>query len=472
MLGNPTRNGNAERDPDESNRAKNNHTVTVIVSVLTALAGLGIFFLGSENPAWQLTILGCIYLACSVVGIFSLSYLFPKGSFLAGILCLSLTFGICMMATSASLTGLGFPSAIIYLIFILSISSTISKPRQSNLLAGAGIIVASVTALLSEFSPIQQISNHLVQVVTPAILGILLITYITLLLNQSVSTTLRTRLITILIALVIIPLAILSVYQSKFLFNVLNDETNRLLLVTAEQTALGLDDFLSSEKMAIAESAKTKAFISYLELSPDQRADSPEEQAVKLAMSVLDGNKIAEAGELSSYALLDMQGVNLYDSLLDMPGSEITPVSLLSIGIDPETINHGQRLNEGNQLYFQIPAESGVIYMSPVHMPNSTRSFFYLSSPVRNQENKIIGVLRRRYDGIVLQQQIMAKIHLLGENTYPILFDENNIRLADTFTPQYIYKSVAPLSSADIKLLKTNRRLPDLPDRMLSTNLH
>lgn len=470
MLGNQVRNENAERDPDKSNRAHNYRTVTVAVSVLTALAGLGILLLGSENPAWQLSVLVCLYFACSVVGIFSLTYLYPKGAFLTGILLLSLFLGICMMTTSASLSGLGFPSAIIYLIFILSVSSTISKPRQGNLLAAAGIIIASVTALLSEFSPIHQISNHLAQVVTPAVLVALLITYLILLLNQSVSTTLRTRLITILIALVIIPLAILSVYQSKFLFNVLNDETNRLLLVTAEQTALGLDDFLSSEKKAIAESAKTKAFVNYLELSPDQRKDSPEEQAVKLAMSVLDTNKIAEAGELSSYALLDIHGVNLFDSLLDMSGSEITPVSLLSIGIDPETINHGQRLDESAQLYFQIPAESGVVYLSPLHMPNSTRSFFYLSSPVRNQGNKVIGVLRRRYDGIILQQKIMAKINLLGKNSYPILFDENNIRLADTFTPQYIYKAVAPLSSADIKLLKTNRRLPDLPDRMLSTN--
>jgi GAF domain-containing protein/HAMP domain-containing protein len=451
-------------------QAQNVRSVTVIVSLLTAASSLGAFLLTLNQPAWQLILLGTVYFVCAIFCIFALVILYARGAFLAGIIGVSLAFGLSMMTTSAVLSGLGFPAAIIYLIFIMIVSSTIANARQGNLLAGVGILIAGITALFSDFSPIEQVSNPLVQVFTPAILGILFMVYVIMLLMQSVTANLRTRLVSTLLAMVLIPLTILSIFQSQFLVNILQDETFHSLQIAADQTALGLDDFFTNHQQAVTAAAQIDAFAQYLELAPEQRHGSPEEQAVLLAFTALEANKKAAAGELSSFALLDQNGVNRFDSLLDTPGSAISPVNLLSIGLDPEKIKQGERPQESDQDYFLIPIHSGVSYLSPVQMPNSTRSFFYISAAVRNASGQVVGVLRRRFDGIVLQQQIAQKVHLLGENSYPILFDENNIRLADTFTPQYIYKSVAPLPAQDMALLKANHRLPNLPDRMLATD--
>jgi GAF domain-containing protein/HAMP domain-containing protein len=450
--------------------AQNVRTVTVVVSLLTASTSLGAFLLMLSQPAWQLILLGSTYFACAAFCIFALAFLYPRRALLLGILGVSLAFGLSMIVTSAVLAGLGFPAAIIYLIFIMIVSSMIIDARQGNLLAGAGILIAGLTAFFSDYSPIQQVANPMVQVFTPAILGVLFMVYVTMLLMQSVTATLRTRLVSTLLAMVLIPLAILSIFQSQFLVNILNDETFHSLQIAADQTALSLDDFLAKNQQTVIAAAQIDAFSQYLEIAPGQRGGSAQERAALMAITILETNKNADAGELSSYALLDLDGINRFDTMIDTPDKPITPVTLLALGLDPEKIKKGERPDESGQDYFLTPARSGVAYLSPVQIPNSTHSFFYISAPVRNADKQIVGVLRRRFDGLVLQRQITQRIHLLGENSYPILLDEYNIRLADTFTPQYIYKSVAPLTTPTIAILKSNIRLPNLPDRMLSTN--
>lgn len=303
----------------ETHQAQNVRTVTVIVCLLTAFSSLGVFMLMTNQPAWQLLLLGSIFFACAAFCIFALSFLYPRAAFLPGISGVSLAFGLSMIATSAVLAGLGFPSAIIYLIFIMIVSSTIANPRQGNFLAGIGILIAGITALFSEFSPIQQVSNPLVDVFSPAILGILFMVYVVMLLMQSVTSTLRTRLVSTLLAMVLIPLSILSIFQSLFLVNVLNEASFQSLQTAAGQTALGLDDFLTNQKQLITAAAQIDAFSQYLELPAGQRSGSSQELAVQLAVAALDSNRDAAAGELSSYALLDLDGINRFDSLLDSP---------------------------------------------------------------------------------------------------------------------------------------------------------
>lgn len=444
--------------------------MTMIVGVTAALGGLGSFWLMIDNPGWQLAALGGIYFACSSYALFARLVLYPRNLYYGGIIGLSLFFGLAMMATSAVLVSLGFPSAFVFLIFSLILSSQAARVHQGNFLAGLGIVLTGIIALLGDFSPVDQMNIQLIQVTTPAIIGILFMVYVVMLAMQTVTSSIRTRLVTILLAMVLIPLAALSIFQSQFLFNVLNDETNHVLQVAAEETALGLDDFLNTEKEAVIETAGISAFARYLELPAGQRQNSRAEDAVFLAMEALSASQTATSGDYSSFALLDMQGINQFDSWLDLPENRPSHTELFSMGLDPVVVERGDRLDESKEFYFLIPVGSGVAYISPVQIPNSTRSIFYISAPVKNAGGEIVGVLRRRYDGLVLQENLQKKIHLLGENSYPILLDENNIRLADTFTPQYLYKSVVPLSPAETKILKENRRLPDLPVRMISTN--
>jgi GAF domain-containing protein/HAMP domain-containing protein len=444
--------------------------LTIIVSILNALASIGLLLLYLSQPAWQLGVLVIFYAASAGTGIYAYYHLYPGNKYYTGIILIGVVFGLTTIASSALLSGIGLPAAITFLIFTLVFSSAFSESRWGNLAAGLGIVISGVSAILSDFSPVPQQSIRLVSVLTPAILGILFIIYVTLLVIQSVTATMRVRLVTIFLAIVIIPLAILSIFQAQFMFNVLSDETSQLLRISAQQTAMGMDEFITSAKLSVAATARSEVFTRYLELPAAQRKRSSEERQAQQALIALDAYQNSSKENLTSYALLDMDGTNIFDTLIDNEANPVNAVSLLAMGIDPEKIRQGNRPVETEQDYFLVPARSGVPYVSPLLLPNSTRGFFFISAPVMNAKKQVIGVLLLRYDSNVLQQQLLKRINLIGESSYPILLDENNIRLADTFTPQYIYKAVAPLSDTEIKLLKSTRRLPNLPDQMLYTN--
>ena len=70
-----------------------------------------------------------------------------------------------------------------------------------------------------------------------------------------------------------------------------------------------------------------------------------------------------------------------------------------------------------------------------------------------------------------MQQLIKENSSNLGSQSYPALYDENLIRIADAITPEYLYKTVIPLSDQVRSELISSRRLPPLQDDKLSTNL-
>src|SRR6185295_6177432 len=88
---------------------------------------------------------------------------------------------------------------------------------------------------------------------------------------------------------------------------------------------------------------------------------------------------------ITSYALLDRQGVDVVDTYLP------------DIGLD-----------KSKRDYFQGPLKTGLPYVSPVKISATIDELsLYFSSPVRNVAGEIIGVLRVRYNAGVLQQFIV-----------------------------------------------------------------
>ena len=120
---------------------------------------------------------------------------------------------------------------------------------------------------------------------------------------------------------------------------------------------------------------------------------------------------------------------------------------------------------------FKAPFLAGNSYFSPLIVTSSAQSFIYASAPVRNSQGETIGVLRVRYNGLILQQFVRQYNGLAGVHSYAVLMDENNIRLADGFTPLDLFKTVAPLPELKVQVLKDARRLPPLPNDQITTNI-
>jgi GAF domain-containing protein/HAMP domain-containing protein len=451
-------------DPGVENRIQSIRLLTIFVCVLSAALAAGLGILLFSQFAWQIVILAGLFAVTALFCLVALNSLYPRNHYIAGITITSLLFGLSVLGIAALLSGMGFPAAIVYLIFTLIVSSTTLDDRQANLAIIIGILIAGLAGLANDFSPFPQAIVGLVTVLTPAILGVLFMVYMTMQAMQFVTATLRIRLVTIFMAIVIIPLSILSIVQSGFMFNELTREANQAQKQASQQTAFAVEKFIQDTQGSVLEAAQLPIFSTYLELSKEQRIESAQEKEMQLTMKVLDANELRSTMYLSSFALLDMDGLNLYDTLRDRFEGMLSPDFDLASG------QPGQGTQEGTENYFLVPARSGVSYISQVYIVTSTRGFFYVSAPVKNLKGQVVGVLRARYDGQLLQDLLKQYNGLLGSHSYPILLDNNNIRLADQFTPINLYKSIAPLSSEQVRLLKSNQQLPNLPDSLLSTN--
>jgi GAF domain-containing protein/HAMP domain-containing protein len=439
--------------------------LTTIISVLSLFSILGIVFLLITYPGWQLGVLAGSYALTTLSGLAAYQYFYPRRLYFAGLLILGLMFGVTSLATAATLSGLGIPSAIVYLILALIISSMLAEEWQSNVIIGIGILVSGACALLTEFSPLVKLSIGLIDVLTPAILGILFMVYVVMLTMQFVMATMRIRLVTAFLAIVIIPLSVLTAIQSRFMFDVLDNETREGLRIAASQTALGIDSFFEDTRRSTDQVSQLEVLAEYLELPASARAGSTEEAEVMRSLDVLASHEFDNTVYLSSYGVIDLDGNTLYDTLYKHLPPDTDPALLAAKGIPPL-----QYRFEGSQDYFLVPARSGVSFVSTLQIPSRARSFFFVSAPVKNDRGQTVGVLRARLDGMLLQNLIERYSRLLGDDSFAILLDEHNIRLADAFTPSYRYKSVAPLPEATVRILQNNQRLPMLPKGELSTS--
>jgi signal transduction histidine kinase/HAMP domain-containing protein len=237
--------------------------------------------------------------------------------------------------------------------------------------------------------------------------------------KQAIRYPMRLKLIVAFLALAFIPLGVLFFINYGFVQDLLTRMAEQTLNVAAEKTAADIDTFVESSRTTVQEAALWPEVIAYLDRL---KAGLPVEDADRdLVWKALLRLNRPDETDNSAYALLDSQGRNVLDT------SEID--------------NTGQ--DESNYEYFSVPFQTGETYVSPVTFdPTGKQAFLYFSSPVRNSEEEIVGVLRVRYKADVLQQLIEAHNGLAGQSSYPILLDENYILLAHGAKPELKTKAL------------------------------
>jgi GAF domain-containing protein len=262
--------------------------------------------------------------------------------------------------------------------------------------------------------------------------------------------TLRTKLVVAFLIVALLPLGVLAYLNNRATQEVVINNADRALLAAAAQTADLIDDFIRVNLNAVRVESRLTLWSKYLSLPDEQRSDSELEAEVSSTLSDLSRKgQVFSPVFVPSYALLDRQGRNIIDT-------------------------HVQNieLSESNEEYFQSVLQTGQPYISPVQFSESTReAALYFSGPVLDENGELVGVLRVRYNAAVLQQLVFQNTGLAGDQSFPILLDENLVRLADTKRPDLIYKSVTPLGPSRIAALQAVHRLPNLPESELFTDL-
>ncbi|MBD1861873.1 MULTISPECIES: ATP-binding protein [Trichocoleus] len=258
--------------------------------------------------------------------------------------------------------------------------------------------------------------------------------------------TLRSKLIFSLLGVALLPILILALLNQRSTQKALTNNANLALLGAASQTALSLDSFIKTNLDAVRVEAQLPILAKYLSLPAVQRtAMRTEVETTLLALGRKDTLNIL------SYALLDAQGQNV---------------------IDTYTVNIGT--SETDRPYFQQPFKTGLPYVSPIQYSAGDRvASLYFTSPIRDALGKTIGILRVRYNANAIQRLVAQNSALVagGKGSFAILLDENQIRLAQGYAPELVFKSVTPLPAAKVKALQAAGRLPQGTPAELATNL-
>ncbi len=349
---------------------------------------------------------------------------------------LSLSYQLLVILLASILPSyLGIPYAIVSVMLAFIFTSIIPRSAVSDWIVTVGILGAIASLELTILALLPQVNNPAISSMIVIIAVLLLIKVSEMFGENRIVASIRTKLLLISLGLTLIPLIILSFISNRFLQTSIQAQSNEALRVAADQTRLSIDNFFQSNLDALEIESTLGSIRSYLSLAPTERANSVEESAMR---STLLSLQTKEQVYQPSYAILDLIGTNLYDT-------------------DRNNIGN----SEAETSYFQSTSLTGASYVSSVEfLPGSTKSFIYFVTPIKSVSAQVIGYLRSRYDARILQSLLDENVGLSGNRSYPILLDENGLRLADGFSPNLIYHMISDIPQETYDALVTNNRLP------------
>ncbi len=351
-----------------------------------------------------------------------------------------------LILLSGSFTDILIPVAIFCFLYAFLLASGFMTGIYSDTELIIGLLSAVGAILAGLYSPLSQITSVGVQLAVIAFNVFLLITIMIFFITRVINFSIRVRLITVFLLVGLVPLISQAFIQTTFLENALMGQARTALNTAATQAALGIDNFIQNNLSLVAKQASLPIFSEYLYLPSNTRAGSEQEARM---ISTINTLEIPSGTYAPSFSLANLFGIKFYDS-------------------NPQEI--GKQVNK--EEYFQQPLLTNRPYFSPVIFdPKTGAASIYFSAPVKDINQKNAGVLIVRYNALLLQNILQEYSGIAGKRSYPVLIDENSIRLADALTPGLLYKSIMPMEEEKINELKSRNLLPQFPIDQLSSFL-
>lgn len=245
---------------------------------------------------------------------------------------------------------------------------------------------------------------------------------------------LKRKLVSAFLLISLLPVSILSLLDQRITSRALSENSHQAMLSAAGRTAMTLDNFILANLATVRTESMIPQFADFLALPPERSANSLEEQA---AMAILASLKRRDQVNITSIALLNLQGITIADTFGPDIGSD-----------------------KSSRGWFLEPLGTGLPHVSPVGVAGLTgQPSIYFSCPVRDTAGAIIGVLRIRYKASVLQQLLVADTTAGAEPFAAALLDEAGIRLADSKRPDLVLSPAFPLTKDETDGLQRQRRL-------------
>jgi len=420
----------------QKNQEDQNHRELRIANVfLIAAIGLGSFyiFLSWQLQTWQMYVLSGILFTFIIAVLFA-RLLIMAGRTLAGIWILAIGLFVIIPVTVLLVadTGILFGISLLALIFLV-IAQYLPKPQRIRVILIA-VVIGVLTGTI-EFIPLGfRLSMPIIQTIVPVITGIAITIGIFLyfrgLWRRS---NIRTKLVLAFVLVTLVPVGVLGTQSIVISRNGLIEQAESDLFETAQAASVTLDVIIQSQLEAINSEAQHSDFLGYFEVAPVLRHGSVQEKkATRTLMNLADKNS-----NISSYALLDAQGLVLIDTFTG------------DIGKD-----------KSDRDYYRIPLSTGEPYLSPFRFSQTTHEpSIYFSAPIVNSFGRTVGVLSARYDAKYLQELLITVTNTNNPEEYAVLLDnETYIRIAHSQNPELIYKSYASFTISEIEAFQKEFR--------------
>ncbi len=221
----------------------------------------------------------------------------------------------------------------------------------------------------------------------------------------------------------IIPVFIITIFQTATLVNVLTNQARNKLLTDADTFADRVDSQIFALLSYIEEDANSPSVINFL------RSGSSD--------TTLLSRIASRYPNILSYGLLSKDGFLIIDHRGNKGG------------------------NESETLYFKTAINIRFPYISEVVLDEDTRrGVFFISKPVVDEQGNLLGVIRIKISASLLQTLATDSARQFGEGVVVVILDEANIILAHSANPDLISKT---LSAPDKSLLNNLQQAGRLP---------
>ncbi|MBL4711812.1 MAG: cache domain-containing protein [Gammaproteobacteria bacterium] len=221
--------------------------------------------------------------------------------------------------------------------------------------------------------------------------------------------TLRAKLVTAFLVIVLISLTVLALLDSYIMKVNLTEGANKVLSTAARSYADRLDYFNRQNTRFLKTEANLPAINKFITLS----AEPPFNRQTML--EILRALQSRQNDIISSYAILNAEGVNILDT------------ALANIGADESQYEYFSALAQTS------PNEPGAVrkrnnYRSPIIFEEPYAVIIF-SSVINDLSGNFIGVLRAKYDATYLTRIFDRAKGIVGRSSFAVLLDENNLRL-------------------------------------------
>ena len=359
-----------------------------------------------------------------------------RGHHRAGIVLFLSAILILLIPVPLLASGMGLLLFVVAFTITAGISTATLPAKYVGRLILVSLLTGSLTVLVDQYAPSGRPMIPFPLITEFILVGITFL-YGIIMLRNFTRYDLRTKLILAFLSVTLLPLSIVALITDHEVRTYLMQETERNLLYTASQAASNIDGFILNRLDMVRAEAQIPGLTDLLVLPDELVPLSPQITEVNRTLLAFSRK---DPVYITSYALLNSQGVNIADT-------------------DGRYVG----LREGQFDYFIQAIESNLPYVSSVHFPASPKDppVIFFSSPVRDGSGNIIGVLRVCYNANILQNILNTVRQENAKGAYATLIDyQYYLRLADTNNQKLSYTTMLSLPASEVVEAQEKNRLP------------